>query len=282
MSLKSIFMGLLAIALLAAAAMAQDSSLRVTGTGSVLTDADTTFIAVSSQNSSSNSTAAQQANSRVLAAAEKSLISAGIKDEEMMKDRSRGYSFYHRVVCNTVNNTSSCRDVITNTATERMLVRLKSTDGSRVNQTIAAAESAGADAAVVGYALNDSSAAYEQARKKALDNARARAEDYASAMGYRLGEAAYIEDAAYPDIEMGPSYGWGSWSSGSPWGMHRMWRNSGIDGVGGSWMGRRMTWMDSWPMMDGFLTDYMEEDYIPAGKARVTAYVSAEYRVTAA
>jgi len=284
MSLKSIFMGLLAIALFAAGATAQDSSLRVTGTGSVLTDADTVIIAVSADNSSNNSTIAQQANSRVLAAAEKSLISAGVKNEEMMKDRSRGFSAYHRVICNTANNTTSCRDVITNKVTEQMLIRLKTADRSRVNQTIAAAKSAGADAALLGYALNDSSAAYEQARKKALENAKAKAEDYASAMGYSLGEASYIEDAAYPDIEVGPSYGGGYWSSGSPWGMHRMWRNSGMDGMDGhgSWMGRHSMWMDSWPMMDGFLTDYMEVDYIPAGKARVTAYVSVEYKATAA
>jgi uncharacterized protein YggE len=267
MSLKSIFMALMAIALCAAGAMAQDSSLRVTGVGSVLTDADTTIIAVSAQNSSDNVTIAQQANSQVLAAAEKSLIAAGVKEEEIMKDRTKGYSAYHRVICNTVNNTTSCRDVITNIATEQMVIKLKTTDRERINKTLAAAESSGADASVIGYALNDSSQAYEQARKRALENAKAKAEDYASALGYRLGEAVYIEDAAYPDIEMGPSYGWRY-----PWGMHHMWRG----------LGSRMMWIDSFPMMDGFLSDDLNEDYIPAGKARVTAYVRVEYKVAAA
>jgi len=66
---------------------------------------------------------------------------------------------------------------------------------------------------------------------------------------------------------MGPSYGWRY-----PWGMHHMWRG----------LGSRMMWIDSFPMMDGFLSDDLNEDYIPAGKARVTAYVRVEYKVAAA
>jgi len=35
-------------------------------------------------------------------------------------------------------------------------------------------------------------------------------------------------------------------------------------------------------MIDGFLSDDLNEDYIPAGKARVRAYVSVEYNISAA
>ncbi len=271
MSLKSIFMGLLAIALCMAGAVAQDSSLRVTGVGYVQTSADTAIIAVSVQNSSNNSTLAKQANSLVLNSAEKSMISAGVKSEEIMKNRPKGYVAYHGWICNTANNITSCKDVVMTIATEKMIVKLKTADQGRIDTALSAAESAGANATVIGYALNDSSQAYKQARVKAIENAKTKAEDYASAFGYKLGDAISIEDAAYPDIEMGPSYGFDrSWSMGNIWGMDS------------SWMGRSMIWPHSSSLMNDWMMDYPSEDYIPSGKAKVTAYVSVQYKATMA
>ena len=66
-----------------------------------------------------------------------------------------------------------------------------------------------------------------------------------------------IEEPAYPDIEMGPSYGWER-----PWRMGRM-----------HWM----HWMDPFSDMDRF----WREEYIPEGMAEVTAYVRATYQVKA-
>ena len=261
MSSKLICMiGLVVLALCAATAFAQDSSLRVVGAGSVQVPADTVIIEISAQNSNNNSTLAAKANSGVLEQTEKSLIAAGVKEEEIMPDRPKGYMTYHKLVCNTVNNTTSCQNVVTNAATEQMIIKLKSSDEKRTQKVIDAARSAGVDAAIIGYALSDSEKAVDEARKKALEDARAKAEEYASAYGLSLGKIMEIEEPAYPDIEIGPSYGWG-------WNMPER-------------MNRHMFWMEPFPRMHRFwASDYWEEDYIPEGMAEVTAYVSVTYKV---
>jgi hypothetical protein len=150
--------------------------------------------------------------------------------------------------------------VVTNAATEQTIIKLKSSDEKRTQKVIDAARSAGADAAIIGYALSDSEKAVDEARKKALEDARARAEGYASAYGLSLGKTMEIEEPAYPDIEIGPSYGWG-------WNMPER-------------MNRHMFWMDPFPRMHRFwASDYWAEDYIPEGTAEVTAYVSVTYKV---
>lgn len=73
---------------------------------------------------------------------------------------------------------------------------------------IAATKSTGTDAAIMGYFLSDSSKAMSEARKKALDNAKAKAENYASSSGFSLGKAMKIEKPTYPEIEIGPTHGW--------------------------------------------------------------------------
>jgi hypothetical protein len=196
---------------------------------------------------------------------EKSLIAAGVKKEEMIPDRSKGYMTYHKMICDTVNNTTSCRNIVTYAATEQIIIKLKSSDENRTQKAIDAARSAGADAAIVGYALSDSDKAVDEARKKALENAKAKAEGYASAYGLSLGKAMEIEEPAYPDIEIGPSFGWG-------WDMPGR-------------MGRHMFWMDRFPRMHRFWAsdywsgEYLADEYIPEGIAEVTAYVSVTYKV---
>jgi len=115
------------------------------------------------------------------------------------------------------------------------------------------AEAAGAKAAIWGYELNDPTNALEQARKKALENAKAKAQYIASSYDLTLGESMEIEEPAYPDIEMGPSYGWER-----PRRMGRM-----------HWM----HWMDPFSEMDRFWRD----EFIPEGMAEVIAYFRATY-----
>ncbi|MDM7940873.1 MAG: SIMPL domain-containing protein, partial [Methanothrix sp.] len=106
---------------------------------------------------------------------------------------------------------------------------------------------------VLGYALNDPSTAVDQARKRALDDAKAKAENYASSLGFSLGKAMEIEEPSYPDIEIGPTYGWGM-----PWRMNdRFWGFSRINRL-------------------------FRDDYIPEGMAKVTAYVSVTYKAVSA
>jgi uncharacterized protein YggE len=245
----------LAALALCAAASAQESTLRVTGVGSVQVPADTAIIAFYVQNSSDNFTIAQEAASLMLNQTEQALLAAGVSQEEIGQHWAKGHITTRKVICNTVNNSTDCRDVIVDAATMRMVVRLNSSDSNETKRVIDAAETAGAEASVWGYELSDPSNALEQARKKALENAKAKAAYYASSYDLTLRESIQIEEPAYPDIEMGPSYGWER-----PWRMGRM-----------HWM----HWMDPFSDMDRF----WREEYIPEGMAEVTAYVRVTYQV---
>jgi uncharacterized protein YggE len=255
LSSKLILSICLAALALCIAASAQESTLRVTGTGSVQVPADTTIIAFYVQNSSHNFTAAERSASLMLNQTEEALIGAGVSKEEIGPHRYRGRIKSHEMICTTVNNTTDCRDVTVNAATMRMVVRLKSMDANQTQKVIDAAEAAGARAAIRGYELRNASKALEQARKKALENAKAKAEYYASRYDLSLGKSIEIEEPDYPDIEMGPSYGWDR-----PRGMGRM-----------HWM----HWMSPFSQKDSFWGD----GYIPEGMAEVTAYVRVAYQV---
>lgn len=254
MNLKLVcLIGLLAISIGVAAVSAQDSSLRVVGESTVQVPADTTIIAVSAQNESENATLAAAGNSQLLNRTKDALIASGVKEDEIMPGRSKGYMTSHEVICNTANNTTTCKDVITNIASEQMIIKLKTSDPDRVQEVVNASETSGARAVVRGYALSDSSQAIDEARKKALEDAKARAEEYASSLGYKLGDSTEIEEPVPPDILIGPSYAWDM-----PMRMSHM------------------SWMEPWSGMDRF----MGGDYIPEGMAEVTAYVSVTYKVS--
>lgn len=240
---------------LCVAASAQDSSLLVIGVGTTQVPADTTIIAIEVQNSSVNLSQADELNSLHLNRTEEALLAAGVKIEEIDPQRSLGRISFHKAVCNTANNTTTCRKEIVDAATMQMMVYLNTSDINRTKEVTLAAESAGARATIWGYELNDPSNAVDQARKKALENAREKAEYYAESYGLTLGESMQIEELEYPDIEIGPSSGWDR-----PW-----------------WMGR-MHWMDPFPMRNHFRAG----SRIPRGMAEVTAYVRVTYKVQGA
>jgi len=243
---------MVALALSVATASAQDSSLRVIGAGTVQVPTDTTIIAIDVLNNSDNLSLAEEINSNQMNLTEEALLAAGVAKDEIMPDRSKGRITSHKVICNTVNNTSSCKDVVFNAATEEMVVKLKTSDANQTQKVIDAAESAGAKVTILGYELSDPKGAVDQARKKALENAKAKAEYYASSYGLTLGKSMQIEEPTYPDIDIGSSFGWGR-----SWGMDRM------------------IWGEPFPRMNRF----WEDDYIPEGMAEVTAYVSVIYKV---
>ncbi|OPY53441.1 MAG: oxidative stress defense protein [Methanosaeta sp. PtaU1.Bin112] len=246
--------GFISLVLCTAMVCADDSSLRVTGIGTVQVPADTAIILVSAHNESNNLTMAATSNSELLNAIEKSLIAEGVRKEEIMPDRRRGYITSRRVVCNKANNTTTCRDVAANRATEQLILRVKTIDSNKTEKLLDVARSNGADAEILRYALSDSSKAVEDARKKALKDAKAIAEDYASSFGLNLGKALEIEEPIYPYIEVGPTYKWDM-----PMRMHHAF------------------WMRPFHRTNGLLA----VNYIPKGMAEVTAYVSVIYSVAA-
>ena len=111
-------------------------------------------------------------------------------------------------VCKTVNNTTVCENNTQKASSlqRSTVVRLKTTDESRINQVLDAARSAGADAYVAAYSLSDSSKAMAEARKKAMANARENAAEVASEAGGSLGKVLDISDYGYPDVEMANPY----------------------------------------------------------------------------
>lgn len=244
--------GLVVLALCVATVSAQDSSLRVIGIGTVQVPADTVLIAVSAENYSDNITVAEATASELLNSTVKSLTAAGVTKEEIMPDRSKGQMTYNNLICNTVNNNTTCKNVVTRAASEQMIIKLKTSDDNETRRVIDAAESAGARAIVLGYALSDSSNAVDQARKKALDDAKAKAEDYARSLGLTLGNSIEIEEPTYPDIEIGPTYGWNM-----PWRMNHMFSRGFFPGIAHTF----------------------GDEYLPEGMAEVTAYVSVTYKV---
>ena len=82
------------------------------------------------------------------------------------------------------------------------VVRLNTTDESRINEVLNAARSTGADAYVAGYSLRDSSKAMAEARQKAIANAKENAAQVASEAGGSLGKVLDVSDYGYQDIEM--------------------------------------------------------------------------------
>ncbi len=248
----SCLIGLVALALCMATVSAQDNTLRVIGVGTVQVPADTATILVRAENYSDNATLAASMASELLNSTEQSLIAAGVKKDEIMPDRSKGQMTYRKLICNKVNNSTTCKEVITNASIEQMVINLKVIDINQTKKVIDAAESAGAKAAIVRYNLSDPGSAVAQARKKALDDAKARAEEYASSLGFKLGSTMGIEEPTYPDIEIGMPYGWG--------------------------MPRRMNhmfWQSPFSRMDHLFGD----NYLPEGMAEVTAYVRVNYGV---
>lgn len=258
MRTELILIGLLFLALSTAAAAEGNGTLRVIGAGTVEVPADTVIILVSAQSMDHNSTIAAENNSVLLNRTKDALIASGVQENEIMPGRPKGYAEYHTVVCNTVNNTTKCEDVVASQVTERMILRLKTSDENETERVIENARSSGARATILGYALSDPDRAVADARKSALEDARSQAEDYAAAFGLKLGKSVGIDEIGYPDIEVGPSYDWDM-----PMRMH-------------SRLGMDPFSMSPFSMMGGFFGG----DYIPAGMAEVTAYVSVTYEVS--
>jgi uncharacterized protein YggE len=79
-----------------------------------------------------------------------------------------------------------------------IVIRLKSTDETRINHVLDAARSAGAEARVAGYSLSDPSKAATQARQNAVANAKENALAMAGVEGLRLRKVVDISDYGYP------------------------------------------------------------------------------------
>jgi uncharacterized protein YggE len=193
-----ILFGIMITAALPALALGTNPTLTIVGEGTVTVPADTVTVSISVESNVNNMTQAQAAVQEKMGKVIDALKAAGVKDEEIMPGQASGVSSIQSTskVCKRVNNSTVCENNTAQASSlERsLIVRLKSTDQSRVKQVLEAARSAGAQADVAGYAGKAAAAA----RQKAVANAKENAAGMAAAEGLRLGKVLDISDYGYP------------------------------------------------------------------------------------
>jgi uncharacterized protein YggE len=202
--------GIIFIVVLCAEAAAESPTLTVEGIGTTTVPADTVSISISVTSSNDNMTAAQFEASSKMSNVIDALKAIGVKDDEIMQGQSTGVTSYQSTskVCKVVNNTTVCENsTFEASSLERSaVVRLKTTDQSRINEVLNAAKLAGAKAYMAGYGLGDASKAVDDARQKAVANAKENAQRMALAAGVRLGKMLSISAYGLPDVKMADSY----------------------------------------------------------------------------
>ena len=193
-----------------AIAQGAEHTITMFGEGTETVPADTAMISVSVESGNENMTEAQAEVQEKMDHLLDVLMKAGVKEEDILPGQSSGISSFQSSskVCKTVNNTTVCENNTQKASSLKRstVVRLKTTDESRINQVLDAARSTGADAYIAAYSLSDTSKAMAEARKKAMANARENAAEVASEAGGRLGKALDISDYGYPDVEMANTY----------------------------------------------------------------------------
>jgi uncharacterized protein YggE len=197
-----IMFGIMITASLPALAVGTNPTLTIVGEGTVTVPADTATVSISVESNVNNMTQAQAAVQEKMGGVIDALKAAGVKDEEIMQGQSSGVSSFQSTskVCKRVNNSTVCENNTAQASSlERsLIVRLKSTDQSRIDRVLEAARSAGAQADVAGYGLSDAGKAAAEARQKAVANAKENAAGMAAAEGLSLGKVLDISDYGYP------------------------------------------------------------------------------------
>ena len=89
---------------------------------------------------------------------------------------------------------------------EQVTIRFAANDEDLINRTFEVAEAEGAEAAISGYALEDKTAAFAEARQRAIQNAEDDAEDLATAAGLKLGKRLEIIESSGPKVHQPHSY----------------------------------------------------------------------------
>jgi len=181
------------------------AEITVMGEGTVSVPADTVTISIGVETSDANATRARAENDLKLNQTIRALADVGVSRSDVLPGVSSSASSAQSSVriCNTVNNTTVCQESTSsdsNMIGNSVLIRIDASDSSRISRVLETARASGATAVVVGYGLNDEAPVMAQARKIAVENARASAEEMATAAGVQLGRVMNISD--YPGTEM--------------------------------------------------------------------------------
>ena len=197
-----VIFGIMISAVLPAMSVGMNPTLTIVGEGTVTVPADTATISVSVESGIENMTEASASVQEKMGRVIDALKEAGVRDDEILPGRSSGVSRFQSTskICKRVNNSTVCENNTEKVSSlERStVIRLKSTEESRINRVLDAAISAGAQADIAGYGLSDASKAASEARQKAMANAKENAVEMADAEGLRLGALLDISDYGYP------------------------------------------------------------------------------------
>jgi len=182
-----------------------EHTITMVGEGTVTVPADAVMISVSVESNNENMTLARAEVQTKIDNLLNVLKKAGVKDADILPGQSSGITSFQSSskVCKRVNNTTVCENNTQKASSlERStVVRLNTTDESRINQVLDAARSTGADAYIAAYSLSDTSKAMNEARQKAMANAKENAAQVASEAGGSLGKVLDISDYGYPGVE---------------------------------------------------------------------------------
>jgi len=182
-----------------------EHTITMMGEGTVTVPADAAMVSVSVESNNENMTDAQAEVQTKMDHLLDILKKADVKDSDILPGQSSGITSFQSSskICKRVNNTTVCENNAQKASSLKRstVVRLNTTDESRINQVLDAARSAGADAYVAAYSLSDTSKAMAEARLKAMVNAKENAAQVASEAGGSLGKVLDISDYGYPGVE---------------------------------------------------------------------------------
>lgn len=186
--MKKMFAMLLCLAILAlgtGAALAEGTTLSVTGNGTVLVESDLAIVTVGVQETSKDVLEAQSTVNEKIAAIKQALLDAGVEESEINTDSINIYANY---------DYSDNTEVIVG-YTARNSLSVRTTDMDNVGSLIDAAFAAGANTLDnVQFTVQDDTQAREQALTMAVEDARRKADVLASAAGLQVASIERISE----------------------------------------------------------------------------------------
>ena len=186
--MKKMFAMLLCLAILAlgtGAALAEGTTLSVTGNGTVLVESDLAIVTVGVQETSKDVLEAQSTVNEKIAAIKQALLDTGVEESEINTDSINIYANY---------DYSDNTEVIVG-YTARNSLSVRTTDMDNVGSLIDAAFAAGANTLDnVQFTVQDDTQAREQALTMAVEDARRKADVLASAAGLQVASIESISE----------------------------------------------------------------------------------------
>ena len=186
--MKKMFAMLLCLAILAlgtGAALAEGTTLSVTGNGTVLVESDLAIVTVGVQETSKDVLEAQSTVNEKIAAIKQALLDTGVEESEINTDSINIYANY---------DYSDNTEVIVG-YTARNSLSVRTTDMDNVGSLIDASFAAGANTLDnVQFTVQDDTQAREQALTMAVEDARRKADVLASAAGLQVASIESISE----------------------------------------------------------------------------------------